>query len=203
LCAEAIQYHFITVCVNSLYTHLAVEQCSGTGVGVCSVVGFPLGAVPTPVKCAETKGCLEQGAAEIDMVIPIGLMKAGLPGRVLEDIQAVAAVAHEGRARLKVILEMAYLTREEKILACLLSQAAGADYVKTSTGFGPSGATVEDVDLMRRVVGEQTGVKAAGGIRNLDQAVAMIRAGANRLGSSSGIVILAEAENLEKQVTVL
>jgi deoxyribose-phosphate aldolase len=194
LCKEALQYHFAAVCVNPLYTARVQELLQGSPVLTCAVVGFPLGATPSASKCFEARLCVEAGAKEIDMVIPIGLLKAGEYGTVLEDIQAVVETSHAGGAIVKVILEMALLTREEKIAGCLLSQAAGAEFVKTSTGFGPHGATVDDVDLMRRVVGPaaKMRVKAAGGIRSLANARGMLRAGADRLGSSAGVKIMQE-----------
>ncbi len=193
LCAEARTHHFATVCVNPVFVPLAVQELYASDVGVCAVISFPLGAHTPRQKALETRQVLEDGASEIDMVIHIGALKGGEYEKVLEEIAAVVAEAHARHASVKVILEMALLTPEEKIWGCLLSQAAGADFVKTSTGFGPGGATVEDVSLMRRVVGAKMGVKAAGGIRTLKDAQAMLRAGANRLGSSSGVSILQEA----------
>ncbi|MFO3796010.1 MAG: deoxyribose-phosphate aldolase [Anaerolineales bacterium] len=193
LCEEAREYHFATVCVNPVYVALAAQELRASGVGVCAVVAFPLGAHTSRQKARETRQVLEDGASEVDMVIHIGALKAGEYERVLEEIAAVVEEAHAQRAIVKVILEMALLRREEKIWGCLLAQAAGADFVKTSTGFGPAGATVEDVELMRRVVGAKMGVKAAGGIRTWKDAQAMLRAGANRLGSSSGVAIVKEA----------
>lgn len=195
LCQEARQYGFASVCVNSLYVPLAAQQLQGSPVAVCTVVGFPLGAMPTPVKVYETTQALQNGAQEIDMVLPIGLLKAGQAQAVLDDIQAIVNEAHHHHAIVKVILEMAYLTQSEKILACLLCKAAQADFIKTSTGFAPSGATVEDVRLMRCIAGpiDQMGVKAAGGVRSLADARAMLEAGANRLGASASIKIIQEA----------
>jgi deoxyribose-phosphate aldolase len=195
LCQEARQHQFATVCVNPGYVPLAAGVLRGTGVGVCSVISFPLGAHLPAFKAVETRMAIDAGATEIDMVVNIGALKADALELVYEDVKAVAEACHERDAHLKVILEMCYLTQREKIAGCLISKAAGADFVKTSTGFGPSGATVEDVALMRRVVGAQVGVKAAGGIRNLADARAMIQAGANRLGASAGISILQEAAN--------
>ncbi|HZU86141.1 MAG TPA: deoxyribose-phosphate aldolase [Anaerolineaceae bacterium] len=194
LCQEARQHHFAAVCVNPIFTAQVHKLLEGSNVLTCSVVGFPLGATPSAAKCFEARLCVEAGSQEIDMVIPIGLLKAREYSAVLEDIQAVVETSHAGGAIVKVILEMALLTQEEKIAGCLLSQAAGAEFVKTSTGFGPHGATVEDVNLMRRVVGpsSQTKVKAAGGIRSLTDARAMLRAGADRLGSSAGVKIMQE-----------
>lgn len=193
LCREALEYSFASVCINGVYVPRAVKLLSGSVVKVCTVAGFPLGAVPTLVKADEAHMYVEMGAAEVDMVIPIGRLKGGEVQAVFDDIQAVAEATHAGGAILKVILEMAMLNRREKILGCLLSKAAGAEFVKTSTGFGPGGATVEDVRLMRWVVGEDTLVKAAGGVRSLTDARAMIAAGADRLGSSAGVKIMKEA----------
>ena len=192
LCAEAREYHFATVCLNPVYASLASKLLAGSGVPVCVVIGFPLGATTPELKALEAGRVVEMGAKEVDMVIHIGSLKAGDAARALEDVQAVVEACHARGAHLKVILEMALLTRREKILGCVISQAAGADFVKTSTGFGPGGATVEDVALMRAVVGAGMGVKAAGGIRTLADARAMISAGANRLGVSAGVSILRE-----------
>lgn len=197
VCAEAREFHFASVCVNPIYVPLVNTHLHGSDVAVCSVVGFPLGAVPTETKLSEVEYCLEHGATEIDMVIPVGLMKAGEYGRVLDDIQSVVDTTHLAEGIVKVILETALLTRSEKVTACLLCQAAGADFVKTSTGFGPGGATVEDVSLMSSVVGLTMGVKASGGVRTYASAMAMIRAGATRLGSSSGVKIIQEQKMQE------
>lgn len=196
LCAEAREYRFATVCVNPAYVPLAAGLLKGARVGVCSVISFPLGAHLPTFKATETLQALEAGATEIDMVMNIGALKGGAYELVYEDIKAVAEVCHQRNAHLKVILEMCYLTHSEKIIGCLLSKKAGADFVKTSTGFGPGGATAEDVSLMRRVVGPEMGVKAAGGIRTFKDALAMISAGANRLGASAGVSILQEARAL-------
>jgi deoxyribose-phosphate aldolase len=193
LCQEAMQHHFATVCINPAYVPLACGLLRDAKENICTVVGFPLGAVLPEFKVYETLACIHAGASEIDMVINIGALKSEAYGLVMNEIQTVAGTAHNQGAIVKVILEMALLTRREKILGCLISQAAGADFVKTSTGFGPSGATVEDVDLMRRIVGSGMGVKAAGGIRTYADAVAMIKAGASRLGASAGVKILQEA----------
>lgn len=190
LCAEAREYHFATVCINPLYVALAVSELADSDVGVCTVVGFPLGATPTGIKVCEATQALTQGALEVDMVLPIGLLKAGEHDVVREDIAAVASVCHAYGAHLKVIIEAALLTDEEKVTACELSQEAGADFVKTSTGFAKSGAQVEDVRLMRKTVGDALGVKAAGGIHSYEEAMAMIEAGANRIGASQGIAIV-------------
>ncbi|HPH95452.1 MAG TPA: deoxyribose-phosphate aldolase [Anaerolineaceae bacterium] len=193
LCEEALTWNFATVCINPVFIPRAAKKLAGSQVGVCTVIGFPLGATSTAVKVAETRWCIEEGAAEVDMVIPIGVLKGGDFEPVFEDVQAVVEAAHALKAGVKVILEMAYLNRTEKIMACLMCQRAGADFVKTSTGFASSGATVDDVALMRAVVGEKMGVKAAGGVRTLDDARAMISAGANRLGSSAGVKIMQQA----------
>jgi deoxyribose-phosphate aldolase len=199
LCQEARQYHFASVCVNPVYVPMCASLLVGSDVKVCTVVGFPLGATSAEMKTVETKWAVSQGASEIDMVIPVGLLKGGNPQAVYDHVLAVCEAAHAANALVKVILEMTYLTRLEKITACLLCQAAGAEFVKTSTGFGPSGATTEDVALMRAVVGAHTGVKAAGGVRNYSDALAMIRAGATRLGTSAGLKIIQEALASERQ----
>lgn len=201
LCQEALRFSFASVCVNPVYVSLAARLLQGSPVKVCSVVGFPLGATISAAKAAETRLALEAGAREIDMVIPVGLLKGGQYQAVADDIRQVVEAARQAGAVVKVILEMALLTRYEKIVGCLISQEAGADFVKTSTGFGPGGATLEDVDLMRRVVGPQMGVKAAGGVRTLADAVAFLNAGATRLGTSSGAKIVAEAENAAPEST--
>lgn len=193
LCEEARTHHFASVVVNPVYAPLAAGLMAGTQVAVCTVAGFPLGATPTTVKVMEAMASMEAGAREVDMVIHIGALKNEAYGQVLNDVQVLAQVVHNQRAILKVIIETALLTRREKILASLICQAAGADFVKTSTGFGPGGATVEDVDLMYRVVGPAVQVKAAGGIRNYQDALKMISAGATRLGASAGVQIVKEA----------
>jgi len=194
LCKEAREYQFATVCINPVYVPLAHRLLEGSGVGVCTVVGFPLGATLAEAKADETRRVIEAGAAEVDMVIAIGLLKGARYEAAADDIRRVVETAHTRGAKVKVILEMALLTRFEKITGCLISRMAGADFVKTSTGFGPGGATVEDVALMRRVVGLQTEVKAAGGIRTLADARAMLEAGATRLGTSAGVKLVQEAE---------
>lgn len=196
LCEEARQYSFASVCVNPVYVPLSHRLLAGSPVLVCTVIGFPLGATLSTVKTEETRLAVAAGAQEVDMVIPVGLFKGGEYQAVFDDIRAVVDAAHGLNAVVKVILEMALLTRFEKIAGCLLSQAAGADFVKTSTGFGPGGATPEDVELMRRVVGSRMGVKAAGGVRSLADARAMLARGATRLGSSSGVKIMRELENV-------
>jgi deoxyribose-phosphate aldolase len=193
LCQEAVQYKFATVCINPVFVSLARGMLMKTGIGISAVISFPLGADLPEDKVYAARRAIGNGASEIDMVINIGALKGQSYGLALNDVKFVAEETHAHDARLKVILETALLTRYEKILACLLAQAAGADFVKTSTGFGPHGATVEDVKLMRRVVGSDMGVKAAGGIRTCKDALAMIGAGANRLGSSAGVAILQES----------
>jgi deoxyribose-phosphate aldolase len=192
LCEEAVQSYFASVCVNPGWIRFCAQRLQGSEIIVCGVVGFPLGATSTEAKAHEAKYALMDGAREIDMVLNIGFLKSGLDSRVLRDISEVAAVAHDADALLKVIIEASLLSIDEKERACLLSREAGADFVKTATGFGPGGATVEDVALMRRVVGNELGVKASGGIRDLATAEAMLAAGANRLGTSAGIKIMAE-----------
>jgi deoxyribose-phosphate aldolase len=189
LCAEAKQYGFATVCVNPHWVKLAAVELAGTEVRVCTVVGFPLGANATETKVFETILAIEQGAREIDMVINIGELKSGNGAFVGGDIRAVAEAAHSRGVIVKVILETALLDDAEKTAACRLAQLAGADFVKTSTGFGPGGATAEDVALMRRAVGTQMGVKASGGIRTLEDLKKMVAAGASRIGASAGVRI--------------
>ena len=193
LCREAREYGFASVCVNPSYVKLAAELLRGSSVKVCSVVGFPLGATLPEVKAYEARRAIEEGAAEIDMVINIGALKSGDLELVKRDIASVVDVCHAKGALCKVIIEAALLTDEEKVLACQLAKAAGADYVKTSTGFGPGGATVQDVALMRRTVGPEMGVKAAGGIRSYEAAKSMVEAGATRIGASAGVKIVQEA----------
>ena len=193
LCREAKEYGFIAVCVNPTNVKQAAELLKGSEVKVCTVVGFPLGANTTEVKAFEARRAILDGAQEVDMVINIGALKSGDYELVERDIAAVARACHEGGALCKVIIEAALLTDEEKVRACQLAKRAGADYVKTSTGFGPGGATVQDVALMRQTVGPEMGVKAAGSIRTFQKALEMIRAGANRIGTSSGVKIMQEA----------
>ncbi|GAA2557654.1 deoxyribose-phosphate aldolase [Neomicrococcus aestuarii] len=190
VCDEAREYKFKSVCVNPLWVSTVREALAGTGVLTCSVIGFPFGATPTAVKVFETKQAIADGANEIDMVIDIAAALRGDREALVADISAIANAAHEGDAILKVIFETAMLTEEAKVLACEASVEAGADFVKTSTGFGGGGATVEDVALMRKTVGPDMGVKASGGVRSLEDALAMIEAGATRLGASSGIAIV-------------
>ncbi len=190
LCEEAQHYHFATVCVNPLYVSLAARRLAGSDVAVCTVVGFPLGASLTRVKAFEAECALADGAREVDMVLPIGLLKAGAVDEVRADIAVLAELCHRHGALLKVILETVLLSDAEKVAGCQAAMAAGADFVKTSTGFGGGGATVADVRLMRQTVGPTIGVKAAGGVRTLADALAMIEAGATRLGASAGAAIV-------------
>ncbi len=193
LCREAAQFTFATVCVNPTWVAACAKLLAGSGVGVCSVVGCPLGATTPDVKGYETRRAIFDGAREIDMVINIGALKSGDLHTVQRDIEAVTAPCHDCGAISKVIIEAALLTDDEKITACTLAKAAGADYVKTSTGFGPGGATPADVALMRRAVGAVMGVKAAGGIRDLEGLQAMVAAGATRVGASAGVKIVQQA----------
>ncbi len=190
LCTEALEYKFKAVCINPVHVAEAVNLLKGSGVLVCSVIGFPFGTHSAGVKGAETQEVIKQGAREIDMVIRIGALKEARNQEVAEDIRAVVKAA--AGFPVKVILETCFLTEEEKIRGCKLAVEAGASFVKTSTGFGAAGATAEDVSLMRRVVGEHIGVKAAGGIRTLADAVKMIEAGANRLGASASVNMIRE-----------
>jgi deoxyribose-phosphate aldolase len=190
VCAEALQYEFASVCVNSFWVPMVAAELQGSPVKVCTVAGFPLGAVGTPAKVAETLGALAHGAREIDMVMNIGALRGAENDIVEKDIRAVVAASHDRGAIVKVIIETALLTDEQKILACRLSQRAGADFVKTSTGFSKAGATVEDITLMRRTVGSDMGVKASGGIRTLDDLNAMVAAGATRVGASASVKII-------------
>jgi deoxyribose-phosphate aldolase len=193
LCEEAKEYGFAAVCVNPTNVELAARLLKGSPVAVCIVVGFPLGATLSEVKAYEAQQAINHGAIEVDMVINIGALKSEDYELVERDIATVARTCHDNGAICKVIIEAALLTEEEKVTACQLAKKAGADYVKTSTGFGPGGATVEDVALMRRVVGPSMGIKAAGGIRTLKTATEMLEAGATRIGTSSGIQIVQEA----------
>ncbi len=193
LCQEAIDKHFISVCINPANVPLAAGLLRGTSVLTCVVVGFPLGATLPTFKVAETMGILAAGAGEIDMVINIGALKDANYELLYNEIKGVSETAHSQNAKVKVIIEAGLLTRMEKIIASLITKEAGADFVKTSTGMMAGGATVEDVSLLRRVVGAEIGVKAAGGIRSYADASKMIEAGANRLGTSAGMKILEEA----------
>ncbi len=193
LCREAAQFTFATVCVNPTWVATCARLLAGSGVGVCSVVGFPLGATTADVKGYETRRAIYDGAREIDMVINVGALKSGDLRTVERDIEAVTLPCRESGALSKVIIEAALLTDDEKITACTIAKAAAADYVKTSTGFGPGGATAADVALMRRVVGADMGVKAAGGVRDLEGLQAMVAAGASRVGASAGVKIVQQA----------
>ncbi|MCJ7737367.1 MAG: deoxyribose-phosphate aldolase [Anaerolineae bacterium] len=195
LCQEAREYKFASVCVNPVYVKLAAEELRGSVVDVCSVIGFPLGATPTAVKLYESRQAITDGAAELDMVINIGALKAGERDTVQTEIAELADAAHEKGSILKVIIECALLSDEEKVLACQLAQAAGADFVKTSTGFSTGGATASDVRLMRQTVGPTMGVKAAGGIRSYADVLTMVEAGASRIGASAGVKIVAQASD--------
>ena len=192
LCAEAAEYHFASVCVNPVYIPLAARLLKGTGVKVCCVVGFPLGAIAPEQKAAEAASCAAMGAEELDMVIHVGAAKAGDWALVQRDIEGVVKAA--AWPTVKVIIETGLLTDEEKVKACEAAKAAGAHFVKTSTGFSTGGATTHDIALMRKTVGPEMGVKASGGIRDYETAMAMIEAGANRIGASAGIAIVAAAE---------
>ncbi|CAJ1003246.1 MULTISPECIES: deoxyribose-phosphate aldolase [Bacillales] len=191
LCAEAKEHDFASVCVNPTWVKRCAELLKGTDVKVCTVIGFPLGASTPAVKAAETRDAIANGAAEVDMVLNIGALKSGDLELVKADVKAVKEAA--GSVLVKVILETGLLTDEEKVTACKLCVEAGADYVKTSTGFGHGGATVEDIALMRKTVGPNIGVKASGGVRDRATALAMIEAGASRIGTSSGVAIVTGA----------
>lgn len=193
LCAEAREHQFASVCVNPTWVRLCAEQLSGSDVLVCTVIGFPLGASSSATKAFEAKDAIENGAQEIDMVINIGAIKSGDWDLVQSDIAAVVEASHP-KAIVKVILETGALTEEEKVRACQVSKEAGADFVKTSTGFGPGGATVEDIALMRKTVGPELGVKASGGVRDYAAVKSMIEAGATRIGASAGIAIVTGAQ---------
>jgi deoxyribose-phosphate aldolase len=194
VCAEAIRYQFASVCVNGYWVPLVASEVSGSMVNVCTVAGFPLGAMSTEGKVAETEIAIRSGAHEVDMVMNVGALKGGDRTAVQGDIAALAAVCHAGGAILKVILETSLLDKEQKRVACELAMAASADYVKTSTGFGASGATEADVALMRSVVGSDMGVKASGGVRTLADLKKMIAAGASRVGASASVSIIESAE---------
>ena len=197
LCEEARKYRFASVCVNPGYVAMASRLLRGSGVMVCTVIGFPLGSTTPTVKAIEARDAIANGADEIDMVINIGALKSGSDQLVLDDIKAVRE-ATRGKC-LKVILETSYLTKDEKVRACKMSKLAQADFVKTSTGFGTGGATPEDIALMRETVGPEMGVKASGGIKNAEVAAAMIKAGATRLGTSASIAIVSGGEAAKGQ----
>ncbi|WP_413543051.1 deoxyribose-phosphate aldolase [Citricoccus nitrophenolicus] len=190
LCTEAAEAQVKSVCVNPVWVPTVAEALSGSGVLTCTVIGFPLGATTTAAKVGETRDAVANGAHEVDMVINIAAALAGDREALVDDIRAVAQAAHEGRAILKVIIETALLDEAAKELACSAAVTAGADFVKTSTGFSSGGATVADVALMRRVVGPEVGVKASGGVRTRQDALEMIEAGATRIGASSALAIL-------------
>ena len=187
-CAEAKEYNFASVCANPDQVDLMTEKLSGSEVKVCTVIGFPLGVNLTETKVAEAKAAVREGADELDMVMKIGALKEGDYKTVKEDIEAVVEAAQN--KLVKVIIETCYLNDEQKIKACELAKKAGADFVKTSTGFGSGGATIKDIELMRKTVGNEMGVKASGGIHSLEEAQAMIEAGATRIGASSGVQII-------------
>jgi deoxyribose-phosphate aldolase len=190
VCAEALHYEFASVCVNSFWVPVVAAELNGSPVKVCTVAGFPLGAASTAAKVAETLGAIADGAREIDMVVNIGALRGGESDVVETDIRAVVAASHGRGAIVKVIIETALLSDDRKELACTLARRAGADFVKTSTGFARAGATVEDIALMRRTVGPGMGVKASGGIRTLDDLKAMVAAGATRIGASASVKIV-------------
>ena len=196
LCQEAVRYGFASVCINPWNVPLASELVRGTGVKVCTVIGFPLGATLPRVKICEAEEAIELGAREVDMVLNLGALKSADDELVESDIRGVVDAAHRGGAMCKVILETCLLTNEEKVRAALLSKRAGADFVKTSTGFSVGGATLEDVALLRAVVGTDLGVKASGGVRTLVEMVKMVSAGATRIGTSSGVKIMEQASGL-------
>jgi|SRR5690554_5260254 len=190
LCEEAVQYKFASVCINPCYVALCRDLLKDSGVKVCTVIGFPLGATTSEVKKFEAEQAIKNGAEEIDMVINVGQLKQGNYDYVFNDIKMVADAAHKSNALCKVIIETALLTDDEKIKACLISKKAGADFVKTSTGFSKGGATIADVVLMKYIVGAETGVKASGGIRSKEDAEAMIANGADRIGASASVKIV-------------
>ena len=197
LCDEAAQFGFASVCVNPSWVKQASAFLRGTGVPVCTVIGFPLGATLSDVKAYEARRAIFNGAREVDMVINVGALKSGDDCAVEDDIRAVAEAAHENGVLCKVIIETALLTDEEKVRACLAAKNANADFVKTSTGFSKGGATVHDIALMRRTVGSELGVKASGGVKGIEDARAMFEAGATRIGASVGVKIAQEAEGIK------
>ncbi|MGQ0540987.1 MAG: deoxyribose-phosphate aldolase [Blastocatellia bacterium] len=202
LCDEAAQFGFASVCVNPGWVKKASEFLRGTSVPVCTVIGFPLGATLSDVKAYEARRAIFNGAREVDMVINVGALKSGDDCLVEDDIRAVADAAHENGVLCKVIIETALLTDEEKVRACLAAKNAGADFVKTSTGFAKGGATVDDVALMRRTVGSTLGVKASGGVKGIEDARAMFEAGATRIGASVGVKIAQEASGVKTSTVV-
>src|SRR5881227_114740 len=193
LCEEAAQYHFASVCVNPTWVRASACHLQGSGVPVCTVIGFPLGATLPDVKAYEARRAIMDGAREVDMVINVGALKSGDDCLVEHDIRSVVEVAHEYDVTCKVIIETALLTDDEKVRACLAAKNAEADFVKTSTGFSKGGATVADIALMRRTVGSELGVKASGGVKGLEDARKMVEAGATRIGASVGVKIAQEA----------
>ncbi len=197
ICEEGARYGFASVCINPIWVREAACALRGSGVKVCTVIGFPLGANTPDTKSFEARRAIFDGASELDMVINVGALKSGDDDLALRDIAGVVGVAHEAGYICKVIIETALLTDDEKIRACMLSKEAGADFVKTSTGFSKGGATVADIALMRRVVGGEMGVKASGGVKDLKQAQDMIRAGATRIGASVGVKIIQEAAGVQ------
>lgn len=199
LCEEARQWKFASVCVNGVWVSLCAEQLHKSGVKVCSVAGFALGATLPVVKAFEAKHLIEMGATEVDMVINVGKLKDGDYRVVYEDIAGVVDECHASGALAKVIIETALLTHDEKVAACIIAKEAGANFVKTSTGFNGGGATVEDIALMRRVVGPEIGVKASGGVRTAADALAMVAAGATRIGASAGVRIVQELSQQNEQ----
>jgi deoxyribose-phosphate aldolase len=199
LCYEARKYNFASVCINPGYVKLCADLLRGSNVKVCTVIGFPLGATAPEVKAYEAETALKDGATEIDMVINIGALKGGDHTLVARDIRGVVEVVHVAGNLVKVIIETSLLTDDEKVTACLLAKEAGADFVKTSTGFAGGGATVHDVALMRRAVGPEMGVKASGGVHTFEEAKSMVEAGATRIGASAGVKIMQGAQETEKQ----
>lgn len=197
LCSEAREYGFASVCANPVWAPVLAEELKGSSALACVVVGFPFGASATEVKAFEASTAVAAGAQEVDMVINIASAIAEDRAALVSDISAVAKACHDGGAKLKVIIETSELTRDQKVLACEAAQEAGADFVKTSTGYSSAGATVEDIQLMRQTVGPDMGVKASGGVRTRDQAIAMIEAGATRIGASKGISIIGAGEDGE------
>lgn len=193
LCEEALEFGFASVCVNPCFVPLCNRLLAHTPVVICTVIGFPLGATSHTARCTEAAQAITDGAREVDMVIPIGMLKAGDLQAVCASIRAIAGIAHAAEAPTKVIIETTLLTEEEKVTACLLATRAGADFVKTNSGFLGGGATVADIMLMRRVVGPHVGIKASGGIRSYAAARELIAAGADRIGTSAGVAILREA----------
>jgi deoxyribose-phosphate aldolase len=197
LCNEAKENGFASVCISPSYVTFAAKELSGSSVKVCTVIGFPLGATTTAAKAAETREAVENGAAEVDMVINIGFLKSGKYDYIRKDIEGVVKAA-KPKALVKVIIETCLLTDEEKVKVCTIAKEAGADFVKTSTGFSTGGAAVEDVKLMRQTVGPEIGVKASAAIRDYETAVKMIEAGATRLGTSASIAIINGDKNVAK-----